>query len=101
VDRDVISLAEIDAATGAQDAYDVVKQLRPGFLVDRGQTSIRAAAARRALVYVDNVRVGTVEWLRNIPRGEIAEIRYYSGLDATTRWGTGHGSGVIYVSTKR
>src|SRR5215212_2278058 len=54
--RDVISIAEIIATTEAQDAYDVVRRLRPSYLVDRGPMSFRNTVPRTALVYVDNVR---------------------------------------------
>jgi hypothetical protein len=99
--RDVISLDEIAATTEALNAYDLVRRLRPAFLADRGPQSFRTSVPRTAQVYVDNVRMGGIETLRDVPRDAIAEIRYYSGPDATTRWGTGHSSGVIFVATKR
>ncbi|HKG91582.1 MAG TPA: hypothetical protein VKA84_06820 [Gemmatimonadaceae bacterium] len=98
--RNVISLDEISASTEAQNAYDLVRRLRPAFLVDRGPPSFRTSVPRTAQVYVDNVRMGGIEALRDIPRDGVAEIRYYSGPDATTRWGTGHSSGVIYVAMR-
>ena len=99
--REVISAEEIAKATEAQDAYDLVRRLRPTYLADRGATSFRSSVPRTAQVYVDNMRLGGLEQLRNIPRDNIAEIRFFSGPDATTRWGTGHSSGVIHVATKR
>jgi outer membrane cobalamin receptor len=53
------------------------------------------------VVYVDNVRFGDLETLQSIPITGIAEIRYMSGPDATTRWGTGVLGGVIEVIRKR
>jgi hypothetical protein len=39
--------------------------------------------------------------LSTIPANRVREIRYINAADATTRWGTGHASGVILVTTKR
>jgi hypothetical protein len=50
-------------------------------------------------VYLNNVRHGGVMSLRDILVTDIQEIRFISASDATTRWGTGHGSGVIMVRT--
>lgn len=99
-DRDRITLAEIDGTHGA-NAYDVVQALRPEFLRSRGVASIRSATPQYAIVYIDGVRVGPLGELRRIPREQVEEIRYLSGSDATTVYGTGHGGGAILVTTKR
>jgi hypothetical protein len=39
--------------------------------------------------------------MANIPASRVKEIRFINARDATTRWGTGYGSGVILVTTKR
>jgi outer membrane cobalamin receptor len=49
---------------------------------------------------VDNIRYGDLEVLRDIPINEILEIRYWSGPEATNRWGTGVVAGVIEVIRK-
>jgi hypothetical protein len=51
-------------------------------------------------VYVDNVRYGDLEVLRDIPLIEIRELRFINGPDATNRWGTGVVAGVIEVIRK-
>jgi hypothetical protein len=43
------------------------------------------------------VRHGDIQSLRSILIEEIAEVRFISASDATTRWGTGHAGGVIQV----
>jgi hypothetical protein len=50
-------------------------------------------------VYVDDVNVGGVETLRNVPRDAVVLVQWLSAIDATTRYGTGHLSGVIAVTT--
>jgi len=50
-------------------------------------------------VYVDNVRAGGTDFLTARPLDGIVEIRYHNGRDATTKWGTGVGGGVIELIT--
>jgi hypothetical protein len=53
------------------------------------------------MLYLDDVKMMDLNGLSTVPSGRIKEIRYLSAQDATTRWGTGHASGVILVTTKR
>jgi hypothetical protein len=60
---------------------------------------MRNSADAYPTVYLNNVRHGGVASLRDILVTDIQEIRFINAADATTRWGTGHGSGVIMVRT--
>ena len=53
------------------------------------------------VLFVDDVRLGELNGLVNIPANRVKEIRYIGARDATTRYGTGVGCGVILVTTKR
>jgi hypothetical protein len=86
-------------AVHSTDAYELLQRLRPQFLRSRGSVSMRNSSSSYPIVYLNNVRHGDLTSLRNIQVTDIDEIRFISGADATTRWGTGHGSGVILVST--
>jgi outer membrane receptor protein involved in Fe transport len=97
--RDVITAEEI-ATVRVGSAYDVVESLRPEYLRSRGPASADGTQ-EYAVVYLDGVRAGGPGELRRVPTEALAEIRYMSGPDATTRYGTGHGGGVIMVVTKR
>jgi hypothetical protein len=97
--RNLITAAEI-ATVQTGSAYDVVQSLRPEFLRARG-TSAGTGVQEFAVVYVDGVRAGDPNELRRVPREVLQEIRYLSGNDATTMYGTGHGGGAILVVTKR
>jgi hypothetical protein len=66
----------------------------------RGPTSFLEPEGELPAVYMDNVRYGDLEVLRDIPVNEILEIRYWSGPEATNRWGTGVVAGVIEVIKK-
>jgi hypothetical protein len=96
---DVISMQEIEASTDAHDAYELVKRLRPLWLTMRGVGSINLPVAELA-VYVNGVRLGGPDALRDIPRTDIAEMRFLRGTDATQRFGTGHENGAILVTSR-
>jgi outer membrane cobalamin receptor len=93
---DVISRADIEASSAA-NAYELVQELRPQFLRRRGQTSMRDPGSGYPVVYINDVRHGSLDVLYTIRLEEIDEIRYIGSSDATTRWGTGHTGGVIQV----
>ena len=80
-------------------AYEAVLSLRPNWLRTRGTDSFRSPG--QVQVYVDNMRMGGVGNLQQIPAIAVYWIRWYDGLDAAARWGLDHGNGVIYVSTSR
>lgn len=88
---------------GANDltAMALVRRLRPGWLRARGQSSFSDPSASYPVVYVDEIRHGGLETLHSIPTSEVESMQYFSSADATTRWGTGHPSGVINVVTGR
>jgi hypothetical protein len=94
---DVISEAEINAGV-YQTALEIVQNLRPNMTRPRGST---AQGPVPVVLFVDDVRMGELNGMANIPASRVKEIRYISARDATTRWGTGVGSGVILVTTKR
>lgn len=93
---DRITEAEISAGI-YQNALEIVQNLRPAMTRPRGTSSTPVPV----VAYVDDVRMVDLGGLATVPAGRVKEIRYISATDATTRWGTGHGSGVILVTTKR
>jgi predicted small secreted protein len=78
-------------------AYDVVRALRSNWLSARGAASIRSRV--EVQVYLDGVQLGGADMLKSISTPTIQYMRYISGTDATTRWGIGHGRGVIFIGT--
>ncbi len=101
--------AEEMAKSGADNAYDLIKTLRPAWFVKRGVSSGQVTTDAVGgmvepgglVVYVDGVRVGGPEELRNVTAERITEMRFLSATDATTKYGTGHTQGAIEVTTKR
>ena len=79
------------------NAYDAVSSLRSNWLQPRGPDSFDTPS--KVWVYFDSIKLGGVETLNTISVKPVSYIQHYDGVDATARWGVGHGAGVIYVST--
>ncbi len=95
-----IGEAEIQASS-ARNAHDLVQGARPQWLRGRGATSLRDPRPTLPVAYVDGMRYGSVETLRQLPVEGLVRVEYLSGPDATNRFGTGHTGGVILVYTRR
>lgn len=80
--------------TGVSDLYTALKDIRPGYLRSR-----TASDETGPVVYVDGVRMGTVDVLRTVPVSHVVEVRSVRASDATTRFGTDHAGGALLVMT--
>ena len=96
-DRSVLTREEL-SRTEYSNLYDAVSALRRNWLQTRGPDSARNPSQLR--VYLDNVMLGGAESLRNLLTTSVAYLQFYDGIAATTRWGTDHGAGVIYISSR-
>ena len=94
--RDVITEEQIRSVS-VSSAYELIQRLRPEMLQGRGRTSVSDPTAPYPVVYVNGVRARGFDELRSIAATDVQEIRYINAADATTRYGTGHTSGVIEV----
>jgi hypothetical protein len=99
-DRNLITAEEI-AALPPTNASDIVERLRPNWLRYRGPSSIRDGTPVVPIIYIDDIRSGSLQDLLRVRSEIIREIRYINGRDATTKWGLDHGGGVILVTTGR
>lgn len=100
-DPNRISLEELqDLPPGT--AYDAVGRLRPAWLRGRSSTTGggTGGGAQAARVFVDGREFGSVASLRDLHLDSVAEIRFMSARDATTRYGTGYPGGIILVRLK-
>ncbi len=91
--RNLITAEELQAIDEVS-VVAAVRRLRPQWLRTIGRRSA-------PVVYIDNSRAGRIAALDNVSIENIAELRYLSASDATTRYGIGHDGGVILVRTKR
>ena len=80
-----------------QTAYDVVRAIHPNWLVKRSPSNSRTPTS--IWVYVDGSKYGDINWLRNVTGSSVGSIQRIDAGTATTRWGTGHSEGVLYVTT--
>jgi hypothetical protein len=85
--------------THATNVYDAISRLRPNFLHYRGQTTIRGSDTGYPKVYVDRMVMGDINSLKTMPTNGIREIHYYSGAEASSRFGLDNVSGAIEVVT--
>ncbi len=98
-DANVITRAEIEQATWATNAFDLVQRLRPNFLRISGPTNW-SGAPQTPLVRLNDQDLGDHGALRQIQPSSVQEIRYYSAPDATAKFGGIRGRPVIHVMTK-
>jgi hypothetical protein len=100
-DYNVITLAEIEASQ-AETAYQLVQQLRPRWMIrNRGDRSFSVDAADYAKVIVDELPPREFDYLRELRRGTLQELRFLEPREATFLYGTGYNAGVIQVTTRR
>jgi len=86
----------LDAIRGnTQNLHQAIQQLRPIWLQSRGAT---AQQQLLPLVYVDGIRYGELESLRQIPISDVREVELIPARDATTQYGTGHAGGIVAVT---
>lgn len=89
------------ASASATNAYDLVSQLRRGWLVSRGPISVSDPRPAYPTVYMDGVEVGELDFLRSIAAADVAEIEFLSTQESNLRYGSGHFGGIILVTTRR
>lgn len=74
--------------------FQAVRRLRPRWLRTR-------APLTSLVVHLNDSPIGGVEVLEQFEATEFSRIVFRNGPDATTRYGTGYGAGVIELRTRR
>ena len=90
----VISAEELDEVRQLS-IYDAVQRLRPQWYRVRSATT-----GGEIKVFVNNVEMGSLDFMRGMQAAEVTRIIFRNGRDATTRYGTGYGAGTIEISTR-
>lgn len=108
--RGRVLTAEEIQQSGAQSAWDAIKLLsgavrfdedrygNPTGMGSRGQSSIHLGTT--PLVFMDGVRMADYRVLERLPATDLLSIRFLSGPDATTYYGTDAGNGVFLIATR-
>lgn len=99
-DPEMISAIEIDSAHQTT-AYDLIRKLRPQFLMARGKLSLLLSEpAALPRIYVDDQYYGDASTLRGIFAEAIESVRFYSAAAAQYKYGHDNAAGVIALATK-
>jgi len=81
--------------------YDAIRRLRPNFLTARGHAAYGAPETTELSLYVNGVRMDSIDDLRRISCDEVAEVRFYEPQYANTRFpGHNNAGGAIDVTLK-
>jgi hypothetical protein len=83
------------ASVSVQNLYEAIQRLRPDFL--RARSTSAPGPGLYPEVFVDGIRKGSPEFLRTMNVREVAEVRFLSVQDATTRYGMNVPAGVLDV----
>jgi hypothetical protein len=75
-----------------------VAGLRSTWLVPRSTGGLGLAERAPVWVYRDNVRLGSVTVLANLPTSDITRVNYLDARAAQHRYGVGHENGVIQLT---
>lgn len=115
-DRNMLTREEI-VSSGATSVYELVSSLRREWLITRGTNTLGEGArgfgdgmgpgARMEvqpgqttiIVYMDDIRLGAVDAMREVLINDIMEIRFLDPREATYRYGAGHTHGAILLTT--
>lgn len=95
----LITRAEL-AEASELNAFEVVQRMRGTWLRVRGQTTLGGAQPQGIKVYVNGSRRGGLTELRRFRATDIESLRWISGREASGRYGTDHGDGVIMVTLR-
>ncbi len=86
------------AETQQTNEYDALRQLRPRWLRARGGGG--ATRTTTVSVYMGSQRMGTVDFLRTLDVQGVREVRFLTGSEATTMFGTDNAGGVIVITRR-
>jgi hypothetical protein len=96
-DPNVVTAEELADLTELS-VFDALQRLRPSWVRSRGATSVMGGDGL-PVVMVNNVTHDSIDILRQLRSAEVSVMRFVSGVDATTRFGTGYVNGLIEVTT--
>lgn len=82
---------------GVNTADEVVRLLRPEWLIERGVNIIGEPLGEGRLVYLDEVKLGGARFLKDVSAQIIKSMHFFDAAAATYRWGAGHNHGVILI----
>lgn len=98
--NDLLTQEDIRGAL-KNNMYDVVATLRPNWIRQRGQMSFADPSAGEVVVYLNGVRAGGAEFLRQLSVLDVVSLRFVNATEAGARFGIQqNGGAAILVSTQ-
>lgn len=94
-----IDVSELSYPTEVLSAYDIVRRHKSNWLQKRGRSSIQDPTPVKVYRDNDGSSLGGIKSLRRISGQSVSTIEYYNPRKAQLKFGSGHGSGVIFVHT--
>lgn len=99
-DPNVITAEELQGAN-VSNLFDAIRILRPQWLERGGPTTIIPGSEYAVVVFMDRIRFGEPEVLRQTPPSVAQSLRYYRADEAQAEFGIGNLRGAIQVITRR
>jgi len=103
-DRNKIVQEELVAEKSGGTIFDAVRTLRPQWFRESQSRQLSGVGSTPAdqmmpILYIDGVKMESLQMMNGVPVERIKELRYMGGRDAQMRYGMGHGGGVIDLTT--
>jgi len=99
-DPNVLTAEEL-ATANASNLFDAIRQLRPRWLERRGPTTFTGQAEYSIMVFMDRIRFGAPDMLRQVPISLPQSVRYFAASEAQAEFGVGNLQGAIQIVTRR
>lgn len=99
-DRNFIYAHEIETVPQAKTVWDIIQILRPNLLQRDNRKQTGLSTVMPALVYVNDIKYGDKERLKDIPNQGIVEIKYISGTEAGAQYGSNSYGGVFLITIR-
>jgi hypothetical protein len=97
--HNVVAAAEL-ARAGDVNLYEALSQLRPAFLRSRGIIPGATSPAAPIQVYIDGMRMGEPDYLRQIVAKNVQEVRFLEPQQAIARFGGNNTGGALVIILK-
>ena len=85
---------------GDVNLYEALSQLRPAFLRSRGIIPGATSPAAPIQVYIDGMRMGEPDYLRQIVAKNVLEVRFLEPQQAIARFGGNNTGGALIVTLR-
>lgn len=83
--------------SNASDLYRAIQMLRGDWLTGRGPTSVTNASPTVPTVYMNNTRVGGLDFLQTVNLADVGEVRFWTANRASAQFGMNNPGGVIQI----